>query len=399
MIPPLVELALRYYRDPLAYGHLADGGFPLPVGFSEQFSALCYALSPLHIDATAQSLDSSPAELQTAARFFARHVLLDPAADHYRALGVSPCAPHALIREHYLFLIKLFHPDRLPAATAADLACSRRINLAYKALSDADRRSRSSRGPLGAKARIRVSHPRDFYGPHRVPIKAADGPARVRPARAAWRLILALGAAGLVLAALGIGLWAFEPVRPLRVAAQPTAPEPPRPHYLQQAKPPLQAAGGALSNVPAPAVLPGNAGASATAKAPQGRVNAAAIGARIVNELQIAARRGDVATLAALCAESFPLGPEQLRSLMAPVEAPPAKRAPPAKSLDRRWLALDDMQWQSVADGRIKGRGRVLVSTGGEVSATAQRRHGTVELELIPVAADYRINRLQIRDD
>jgi hypothetical protein len=398
MIPPLVELALDYYRDPLAYGHLADGSFPLPVGFSQQFSALGSALSPLHIDATALALGSSPEELEASARFFARHVLLDPATTYYRALGVSPRASHTLIREHYLFLIKLFHPDRLPDATAADLACSRRINLAYKALSDPNRGSGFNLRQPGTKARIRVSDPRDFYGPHRVPIHAAVAPAHARPARAAWRTALVLGATGVVLAALGIGLWAFEPARPLRLATLPEAPEPtqpPRPRYLQPVERPPQAAAATLSSAPAPApsLLPASAGAAAMAPARQAPVDAAVIGARIVNELQIAVRRGDVAKLAALCAESFPLGPEQLRSLISPNPPRPVRTAGPL------WLTLDDMQWHSAADGRINGRGRIVISTGAQSGEQAQGRNGTVELELIPVAADYRIHSLQIQDD
>jgi hypothetical protein len=393
MIPPLVELALDYYRDPLAYGHLADGSFPLPVGFSQQFSALGSALSPLHIDATALALGSSPEELEASARFFARHVLLDPATTYYRALGVSPRASHTLIREHYLFLIKLFHPDRLPDATAADLACSRRINLAYKALSDPDRGSGVNLRQPGAKARIRVSDPRDFYGPHRVPIQAAEAPVRARPARAAWRSVLVLGATGVALAALGIGLWAFEPPRPLRLATLPEPTQPPRPRYLQPVERLPQAAAATLSSAPAPALLPATAGPAAMAEARQARVDAAEIGARIVNELQIAVRRGDVAKLAALCAESFPLGPEQLRSLMSPNQPRPVRTADPL------WLTLDDMQWHSAADGRINGRGRILISTGPQSGGQAQGRNGTVELELIPVAADYRIHRLQIQDD
>uniref|UniRef100_UPI0025FABA89 J domain-containing protein n=1 Tax=Thiohalocapsa sp. TaxID=2497641 RepID=UPI0025FABA89 len=207
MIPPLVELALDYYRNPLAYGHLADGSFPLPRGFGEQFSAMCSALSPLHIDATSRALDSSPDELEAAARFFARHVLLDPSADYYRALGVSPRATRTLIREHYHFLIKLFHPDRLPDATETDIACSRRLNAAYHTLSDPDQRTRYDREHPGRKRRIRRSDPRDFFGHHWVPLESAEALPRTRVVPTRWIWSTSVGVLGLMLLGAAVVLW------------------------------------------------------------------------------------------------------------------------------------------------------------------------------------------------
>lgn len=222
MIPPLVSLALDYYRNPLSYGHLADGSFPLPRGFAQEFSALCTALSPQHMEATAQLLDASADELEAAARFFARHVLLDPSVTYYRCLGVSPRATREVIRQHYLFLIKLFHPDRLHEATAADIACSRRINAAYDVLADARKRARYDQDTLGSKRRLTYSDPREFFGPHGVPLGAAETPHPGRFAGRGRALSVALGSVLLLVSAAALALWYFEPMRLLR-AERPVA--------------------------------------------------------------------------------------------------------------------------------------------------------------------------------
>ena len=88
MVPALVELALDYYRNPVAYSHIADVSRPLPRGFAEFLTEFGAALSASRIEQTAAALGTDTHELEDAARFFARHVLLDPAGDYYRYLGL-----------------------------------------------------------------------------------------------------------------------------------------------------------------------------------------------------------------------------------------------------------------------------------------------------------------------
>jgi hypothetical protein len=89
MAAPLVELALDYYRDPLAYRHLAEAERPLPQGFGALLAEFCTALSSARIAQTAAQLSADPGEMEEAARFFVRHVLLSPAGDFYRHLGLN----------------------------------------------------------------------------------------------------------------------------------------------------------------------------------------------------------------------------------------------------------------------------------------------------------------------
>ncbi|QVL48745.1 MAG: hypothetical protein KFB96_24870 [Thiocapsa sp.] len=62
MAAPLVALALDYYRDPLAYRHLAEVERPLPRGFSALLAEFCSALSSARIAQTAAQLVVDPDE-------------------------------------------------------------------------------------------------------------------------------------------------------------------------------------------------------------------------------------------------------------------------------------------------------------------------------------------------
>ena len=146
MVPALVELALDYYRNPVAYSHVADLSRPLPRGFPEFFKEFGAALSSSRIEQTAAQLSTDVHELEEAARFFVRHVLLDPAGDYYRYLGLFRDATRESIRSHYMLLIRMFHPDRVAEATDADLAYSSRLNAAYHVLHDPEERARYDQG-------------------------------------------------------------------------------------------------------------------------------------------------------------------------------------------------------------------------------------------------------------
>lgn len=112
MIPELLPTALAFYRAPGQYAQLRDARVPLPAGVTELLAAHAHALAPEQIDDTAARLDSSPEECRAAVTFFIKQALLEARGDYYRILGVARDADSALIRQHYHYLIRLFHPDR-----------------------------------------------------------------------------------------------------------------------------------------------------------------------------------------------------------------------------------------------------------------------------------------------
>ena len=56
-----------------------------------------------------------PDFVRAAAEFYLLQILLFPAADNYRVLGVRPGASRAEMRKHMRWLMKWLHPDRAPA--------------------------------------------------------------------------------------------------------------------------------------------------------------------------------------------------------------------------------------------------------------------------------------------
>ena len=135
--PPLIELALAYYRQPLRYPRLGQVEEPLPAGFAPLLPAFGQALAASRIEATAATLGVSGEELVAAARFFARHALLAPGASPWRVLGLEGAVSPAQARQHYQVLIRLFHPDRrgpdtLGLEAQADTADAMRINAAHE---------------------------------------------------------------------------------------------------------------------------------------------------------------------------------------------------------------------------------------------------------------------------
>lgn len=135
--PPLVELALAYYRQPLRYPRLGLVDEPLPAGFAPLLPAFGQALVASRIEATAATLGASSEELVAAARFIVRHALLAPGASPWRVLGLEGAVSPAQARQHYQVLIRLFHPDRRGPDTVgleaeADTADAMRINAAHE---------------------------------------------------------------------------------------------------------------------------------------------------------------------------------------------------------------------------------------------------------------------------
>jgi hypothetical protein len=393
VIPPLVELVLGYYRDPLAYGHLADGSFPLPLGFSKQLAALGHAISPQQIDETARIIDATPAELEDAVRFFSRHVLLHPTADYYRSLGLSPRAPLALVRNHYRILIKLFHPDKVPNATASDLSCSRRLNAAYEVLSDPSRRAGYDRQRRASRRKTRLSDPRDFYRPRQVALAQSNGGWRLalrRHREGRWSLILGMVGLFSVLA-IGGGIWLAKPQPSLRASASiESALEPARPSYLAPPTDDSVTASFHPASLPA---LGSSADALSNLSAAHGDLSkddVAEIGQRLAQELQVASRRGDMRALADLFARPRASDPYVLLGL------PSGGNTELSAEDNSVWLTLDAMRWRWAQGGLIIGIGRMKVS---RPMKPAEQRDGRVELTLVPTESRYLIRRARFEED
>ncbi|QHE88551.1 J domain-containing protein [Hydrogenophaga sp. BPS33] len=74
-------------------------------------------------------------ELQRAARFFVRTVLLRPGADPLTLLGLHPGFEPEQLREHYRLMIRLTHPDFVAQGERWPADAATRINLAKDMLS------------------------------------------------------------------------------------------------------------------------------------------------------------------------------------------------------------------------------------------------------------------------
>lgn len=145
MVPELLILVLDYHRAPLRYPQLSEADRALPAVFEGLLGDLGAVLLPQRLERVAQRLRLTPAEIEEAVRFFVRHVLLAPTADHYRVLGLSHGASPETIRRHYHLLVRLFHPDRLGGDAwfeGIEGAETARLNAAYRTLRDPLTRSR-----------------------------------------------------------------------------------------------------------------------------------------------------------------------------------------------------------------------------------------------------------------
>ncbi|MFB1490603.1 MULTISPECIES: DnaJ domain-containing protein [unclassified Thiocapsa] len=239
MAAPLVELALDYYRDPLAYRHLAEVERTLPQGFGTLLAEFCTALASARIAQTAEQLAAGPAEIEEAARFFVRHALLSPAGDFYRHLGLNRDASQESIRHHYQLLIRMFHPDRVDASTEVGAFYATRINLAYQTLRDPETRATYDLGLPDLTAGFSETDPAWFFRPS-LPVLAGKGPGRFVRERGARgrrpRVGLALvGAVVLGALVLGSGYTLIQANRTptLRLAASGSAEtSAPLPSYL-----------------------------------------------------------------------------------------------------------------------------------------------------------------------
>ncbi len=136
MVPVLLELAIEFHRAPLRFPHLSDPARPLPADFGDRLVDSSAALTPGTIQATAHALRTDPETLRESFLFLLRQVLLSPAADHYRVLGLSRHCPAESIKQHHSLLVGMFHPDRSPEHDERRVSLTARINGAYQTLRD-----------------------------------------------------------------------------------------------------------------------------------------------------------------------------------------------------------------------------------------------------------------------
>jgi hypothetical protein len=119
----------------------------------------------------------------------------------------------------------------------------------------------------------------------------------------------------------------------------------------------------------------------------------ASIGTRITNELQIAFRRGDTARLSELFVQTEQTAHALARQLQ------PLFAEPLMSEGKRLWLVVTDMDWQYAPEGWIHGRGLAVAASPGPGGTWQEVLHGAVELELIPIASEYRIHSLRFLED
>lgn len=186
----------------MRHARLRDRRVPLPPGVTELLSAHAGALSDARIEDTAARLGSSPEECRDAVTFFIRQAMLEAGGDHYRTLGVPRNADAKLIRQHYHYLIRLFHPDRDTRSEGWENLYAPVINEAWNQLRVPQKRaeydatldapdafdaifSRSGEGPAygAGGADMRQASPR----PARP--RGAGGPSGATAGRGIWRAV------------------------------------------------------------------------------------------------------------------------------------------------------------------------------------------------------------------
>ncbi|HEU4662461.1 MAG TPA: DnaJ domain-containing protein, partial [Dokdonella sp.] len=71
-------------------------------------------------------------------RFYLQQALFDPGTDAYRVLGLAPDAPAERVRQHYRWLQRWLHPDRL--GDEWESVYAKRVNWAWRQLRNAESR-------------------------------------------------------------------------------------------------------------------------------------------------------------------------------------------------------------------------------------------------------------------
>ncbi len=221
-IPGLLPGAVDFYRAPHRFAQLRDPAHPLPAGVTELLAAGAQALAPEHIAGTAARLGSNPQELQDALLFFIRQAMLEAGGDHYRTLGVPRDADTALIRQHYHYLIRLFHPDRDQQDEGWDTPYATAVNDAWNVLRNPQKRAAYDAGLAQAAERVETAASVPAVAPAAVSSRRAPRSHRARASGAGhWKASGRLGLAVLACLALALAwLTLRQPAQPaLRVTA------------------------------------------------------------------------------------------------------------------------------------------------------------------------------------
>lgn len=131
----VLDLVLALHRSPALRFQLREQPLPADIDLILRLAAPSQAL----LDETAARCGETPGHLREAARFYLLQVLLEPATDAYRILGVQADAPLERIREHHQWLQRWLHPDRVD--DAAGVAFAARLNWAWQQLRNASKRA------------------------------------------------------------------------------------------------------------------------------------------------------------------------------------------------------------------------------------------------------------------
>ncbi|MEO6518427.1 MAG: J domain-containing protein [Pseudoxanthomonas sp.] len=194
---------------------------PLPADVGELIELA--AGDPGKLARAAASRNEAPERVLEAARFYVREVLLFPAADAFRVLGVAPDASNEQLKLHHRHLQHWLHPDR--RGNDWESVFATRINAAWSELRTPARR---------ATYMARQSQTADGTGPshgrRRLVSQWRAAPFQER--RSLGWLVVGAGAAGCVWLAVLIDRQAAAPAlewSPTRAELAPTeSPSPPR---------------------------------------------------------------------------------------------------------------------------------------------------------------------------
>lgn len=130
-----LEWALALSRAPMERHALRQRA--LPEGIDAVLGIAADA-APDRLQQAVRASGESAASVREAARFYVREILLFPAADAYRTLGVPRGADSATIKAHHRLLQHWLHPDR--TTSADDAVFATRVNTAWNQLRNPARR-------------------------------------------------------------------------------------------------------------------------------------------------------------------------------------------------------------------------------------------------------------------
>ncbi len=180
-----MSAALEFLRKPVLV-HTARGA-PLPAGVE---TLLQIAVgNPEITAATARSTGRSEDSLRRAAGFFIEQILLDPAADSYRCLGLTNAATPRELRLHVALLTRWLHPDAVTSSAAAsDRALyASRVTGAWENVKLASRRDRYDLARAKSRKVVKVARTDRANSTARPSLAKAPHPASKRSKQVAGK--------------------------------------------------------------------------------------------------------------------------------------------------------------------------------------------------------------------